>query len=387
MKGWTEYKLKDISEGIYDGPHATPNKANSGAIFLGIKNLTEDGRIDLTDAFYISEIELKKWTKRVTPQFGDLVFSYEATLHRYALIPEGFHGCLGRRLALIRPNLDKLNIKYLFYLFLSPFWRSFIEANQVSGSTVDRIPLIKFPEYKIPLPSLAIQGRIVNILNMYDQLIDVNNQRIRILEETAREVYKDWFVRMRFPGYKRAKFLKGIPEKWKIKKLGQVIELAYGKALKEEDRNEGEYPVYGSSGIVGSHNSYIAKAPGIIVGRKGNVGSVFWATRDFYPIDTAFYVKSNISLYYIFFNLHHQNFIEGDSAVPGLNRNQAYSNYIIVPSKDALDNFDVIVKPIFDMLQILREQNADLKQIRDRLLPRLISGKLGAGGNSSKSKS
>src|SRR5688572_805380 len=103
MKDWKEYSIKDLSIGIYDGPHATPARSKSGAVFLGIKNIREDGIIDLTDIYFISEGDLPKWTKRVKPKLGDLVFSYEATLHRYALIPSNFHGCLGRRMALIRP--------------------------------------------------------------------------------------------------------------------------------------------------------------------------------------------------------------------------------------------------------------------------------------------
>ena len=96
--------IKEYSIGIYDGPHATPAEADEGPIFLGIKNITEDGRLDFSEIRHVSEQEYPRWTKRVIPKAGDLVFTYEATLHRYALIPDGFRGCLGRRVALVRPN-------------------------------------------------------------------------------------------------------------------------------------------------------------------------------------------------------------------------------------------------------------------------------------------
>ena len=96
--------IKKFAVGIFDGPHATPQEASEGAVFLGIKNFTDDGRLDLSEIRYVSENDLPRWTKRVTPQQGDVVFTYEATLHRYAIIPEGFRGCLGRRVALLRPN-------------------------------------------------------------------------------------------------------------------------------------------------------------------------------------------------------------------------------------------------------------------------------------------
>ena len=113
---WEKVCIKDISTGIYDGPHATPPMADSGAIFLGISNFV-NGQLDFSEIRYISNDDLPKWTKRVVPQENDIVFSYEATLNLYAVIPKGFRGCLGRRMGLIRPDLTKVNHKYLYYYF------------------------------------------------------------------------------------------------------------------------------------------------------------------------------------------------------------------------------------------------------------------------------
>ena len=104
MKFSENRPIKDYCLGIYDGPHATPKEADDGPIFLGIKNFTDDGALNLAEIRHVSEEEYPRWTRRVVPQMGDVVFTYEATLHRYAIIPEGFHGCLGRRVALVRPN-------------------------------------------------------------------------------------------------------------------------------------------------------------------------------------------------------------------------------------------------------------------------------------------
>jgi len=124
---WPKVPLKTIYKGFYDGPHATPAESDEGAIFLGIKNVTESGRLDLSEIRYIAEADLGKWTKRVIPQKDDIVFSYEATLHRYARIPEEFRGCLGRRMALIRVNPEIANIDFVFCYFLGPFWRCEVE--------------------------------------------------------------------------------------------------------------------------------------------------------------------------------------------------------------------------------------------------------------------
>src|ERR1039458_9205917 len=99
--------IRDFALGIYDGPHATPKESSDGAVFLGIKNITDDGRLDMSEIRHVSEQELPRWTRRVNPQAGDVVLTYEATLHHYAIIPDGFRGCLGRRVALIRPDPKK----------------------------------------------------------------------------------------------------------------------------------------------------------------------------------------------------------------------------------------------------------------------------------------
>jgi len=97
---------------------------------------------------------------------------------------------------------------------------------------------------------------------------------------------------MRFPGHEKVKFKKGVPEGWKIVRLKEILELCYGNALKQTDRKEGGCPVYGSSGVVGYHNKFLVKGPGIIIGRKGNVGSIHLTDNNFYPIDTVYFVKS-----------------------------------------------------------------------------------------------
>ncbi len=221
-----EYQFKEIMAGFFDGPHATPAPSESGPVFMGIKNIREQGGLDLTNIRHISEEDFPKWTKRVTPSKGDIVFSYEATLHRYAMIPEGFHGCLGRRMALIRLNEQKVDNSFLYYYFLSPYWRAFVDSNKITGATVNRISIIDFPLYKICLPNIAAQKAVASILSTYDELIDNNNQRISLLEQMAEEIYKEWFVRLRFPGHKQTRIVNGVPDGWE-----QVAVQAFGKVV------------------------------------------------------------------------------------------------------------------------------------------------------------
>jgi len=248
------------------------------------------------------------------------------------------------------------------------------------GAATPIISKSKFAQAKVVVPPLPTQRKIAAILSAYDDLIENNTRRIKILEEMARLIYREWFVHFRFPGHEQVRMvdseLSPIPEGWEVKQLGDVIELAYGKGLRKSDRVPGPYPVYGSSGVIDFHKESLVAGPGIVVGRKGNVGSVFWSDDDFYPIDTVFYVRTNACLHYIYYNLQYQNFISTDTAVPGLNRNQAYLLPFLLPDTEVTREFQDFISPIFQQVRNLRLRNANLRRTRDLLLPRLISGQL-----------
>jgi len=377
---WRTRPISDLYTALYDGPHATPKPSDDGPVFLGIKNIREDGLLDFSEIRHIAEEDFPRWIRRVEPRPGDIVFTYEATLNRYAIIPDGFRGCLGRRLALIRPDPKKVDARFLFYYFFGTAWRNTVAQKTIFGSTVDRIPLLEFPNFQVCVPRLAVQRKIAAILSAYDDLIENNRRRIEILEEMARRIYREWFVEFRFPGHEKVRFVDSalgkIPEGWKVKKLGEAMSLEYGKSLRSTDRTHGEFPVYGSSGLVGWHNAALVPGPGIIVGRKGNVGSVHWSDLPFFPIDTVYYVVTDVPLRYVWFNLQTQNFINNDAAVPGLSRNQAYSLPFVRPTDPTLAQFDALVAPFFANIRNLSLRNDNLQETRDLLLPRLISGEL-----------
>ena len=231
---WKRAKISEVCQGIYDGPHATPSVSEEGAVFLGISNITPDGHLDLSSPKYIGEKDLPKWTKRVTPQEGDIVFSYEATLNLYAIIPKGFRGCLGRRMALIRPDEEKVLGKFLYYYFFSDEWRGMIAENTVIGATVDRIPLIRFPNFPVSFPPVEKQRLIMSVLSAYDDLIENNQKQIKLLEEAAQRLYKEWFVNFRFPGYEDTPIVDGVPEGWEKVPVGNLISYEIGGGWGEE---------------------------------------------------------------------------------------------------------------------------------------------------------
>jgi type I restriction enzyme S subunit len=260
--------------------------------------------------------------------------------------------------------------------FIAYFLRNVLGNYQSDKAAVPGVNRNVLHELKVRSTDTRSQERIASVLSSYDDLIDNNRKRMALLEESARLLYREWFVRLRFPGHEHTRITNGVPEGWECKPIGEVATLNYGKALKEENRLEGTTPVYGSSGVVGSHNEPLVPAPGIVVGRKGNVGSVFWSDTAFWPIDTVYFVSPEKSSLYLYHCLQHVPFQSSDVAVPGLNRTYAHSLKILVPSRTIWSQFEDVVAPFFMQMAKLRTMNERLRSARDLLLPRLMSGNI-----------
>ncbi len=394
---------------VFDGPHATPTRLDAGPVFLGITSLNK-GRIDLSASDHVSEEDFAKWTRRVTPKPGDVVFSYETKLGEAAIIPEGLRCCLGRRMGLMRPDPKKLDSRFLLFYYLGPEFQEVIRERTIHGSTVERLALIEFPQFPLRIPPLAEQKAIAAVLGALDDKIELNRRMNATLEAMARALFQSWFVDFDpvrakldarqpaaldsataalFPATFDETALGHIPHGWEVNTLGEVIELAYGKPLKAEDRKNGPVCVYGANGPVGWHDEKLVSGPGIVVGRKGNPGVVTWAHGDFYPIDTTFYVEPKggcCSLYFLYYalSLHNLANLSADSAVPGLNRNHAYMSKQVIPSQPVLTAFDSQIAPIFSAIHANEEQSRTLATLRDTLLPTLLSGELRVAGLESK---
>ena len=179
-KGWEVQPVREVTDALFDGPHATPPESPDGPVFLGIKNLTGT-QIDLTDVRHIGENHWPRWTKRVMPEPGDIVFTYEATLGFFALIPPSLRCCLGRRLALVRPTKSKPFRYFLFHSFVStPFQRMLIERS-THGSTVDRVPLLDFPNYVLVWPPVSLRNTFEHLAEAIWAAIHRNQAESRTL--------------------------------------------------------------------------------------------------------------------------------------------------------------------------------------------------------------
>ena len=344
--------------------------------------------------------------ERLLLENGDLLFA------RQSLVLEGAGKCsiflrddepvtFESHVTRVRLDQKKAHPDYYFYYLQSHHGRSAIRSIVEQGAGASGIRGSDLATLEVQWRPLPEQRAIAHILATLDDKIELNRRMNETLEAMARALFKSWFVDFdpvrakmegRDPGLPKHiadlfpdlfvdSELGEIPEGWAVKALGDLFELAYGKALKANSRHRGNVPVYGSNGKVGWHDKKLVQGPGIVVGRKGNPGVVTWVATDFFPIDTTFYVvpkDSNLNLYFLFYALKGQDLpsIAADSAVPGLNRHLACMNKQVMPAGQIVEHFDGYIGPVFDRSYRLEAESHTLAALRDALLPKLISGEL-----------
>ncbi len=315
-------------------------------------------------------------------------------------MPPGQRVCLGQRTVLIRTDQTQVHSRYLLYLLLTPYMRHQLSSHS-DGSTVPHLNMSDIRSLSVPqLPSLSEQIAIADTLGALDDKIELNRRMNQTLEAMAQALFKSWFVDLDpvrakaegrppagmdaetaalFPDSFEDSVLGEIPRGWRIAKVSEVLELAYGKALRGSVRRAGSVPVYGSNGQIGYHDAPLVRGPGIVVGRKGNPGVVIWAHEDFFPIDTTFFVvprDPSDGLHYLFHALRAMDLqsLGADSAVPGLNRNIAYLSDMLVPVPAVSHAFSRLVSMLADRNEMNEDENRTLAAIRDALLPKLLPG-------------
>lgn len=303
---------------------------------------------------------------------GTLCITIAANIADTAIL--GINACFPDSVIGFVPDEEKADARFIKYLFDVTIQKQLKQFTQ--GAAQDNLSQSKLLSLRFSVPHVAEQTRIASILSAYDDLIENNRRRIQLLEQSARLLYKEWFVHLRFPGHERIKIKNGVPEGWERKNIGSIAPLQYGKALKKDNRVPGQYPVYGSSGVVGTHKKASVTGPAIIVGRKGNVGSVFWSASDCHPIDTVYYIKSEHYTTYLYYALLNTQFINTDVAVPGLNRDFAHSRELLVPESTIIALFEEHTAVIRGQINRLTKYNYTLARARDLLLPRLINGEI-----------
>lgn len=392
---------------IFDGPHATPTKTSAGPVYLGIDAITDDGKINPAEYSYLSEEDYRIWTKRVTPQKNDIVFSYEATLGRYAMIPEGFYGCLGRRLAIVRAKDDRINPFWLYYYFLSPEWDAFISNHTVKGSTVNRISVEDFPRFPIPLPERNVQDAIVDVLSAIDKKIQNSAQLCSELEIMSKSIYNYWFTQFDFPNvngnpYRSSggamewneQLKRYIPKGWKV---CNFLEIAAWEGTSQPPKSTFSYePKEGYVRFIQNrdydgdgHITYIPldRAKGlcnerdILIDKYGDAGKVRFGLAGAYNVALSKirvfsetyreYVRSYLSTDPIYKYLHGSSMA---STRASLNETHFSFLNIVIPPDTIISEFNNIMSLVIEKRLHANSENSELRKLRDWLLPMLMNG-------------
>jgi len=381
-ENWKTYKLEDlidenrgISYGIVQPGKFDPN----GIPMLKINNLT-GSKFD-KNTFHKVSLDVEKTYRRSRLQGGELLLSLVGSLGEVYEVPESLKGVNVARALAVIPVLDAYSPSWVKYWLKSPFAQNVLRTIATT-SVQATINLKELRKVELKMPPKVEREQIAQILSALDDKIQLNLKTNQTLEKMAMALYKHWFVD--FGPFQNGNFVESelglIPEGWVVKTIGDLTTMKYGKSLKKSTRIPGEFPVYGSSGVVGTNETSLIQGPALIVGRKGNVGSVYWEENSSFPIDTVYYINdlSRPILRFLFFKFLHTDFkkTNSDSVVPGLNRDNAHNEQLIWPS-DGIDNrFNEKIKTLYDTIGNNTLQNHTLTTLRNTLLPKLISGQI-----------
>lgn len=353
------------------------------------------GYIDTNNVRYVTEETYKRWTRRLVPKRGDIILTREAPLGDVGKIRTDDLVFLGQRLYHFRPDPQRLDADFLLYSLLSEDLQSQIKAFG-SGSTVEHMRLQDIPSLEFNVPPLTIQRRIAGILSAYDDLIENSQRRIKILEEMARRLYREWFVHFRFPGHEGCRFVESplgeIPEGWRVEPLGKIAKITMGLSPKGESYNEESIGTPLVNGPVEFGERFARRikwttSPSKMCSNGDLIVCVRGST-------TGKYVKSDgeyclgrgvCSLTCDFQGFADQLFISelpvllrqtSGSTFPSWTSQQLLNHQAISPPLDILTEFEEIVRPINEQIFIFDRQVQNLRRTRDLLLPRLLSGQI-----------
>ena len=351
-----------------------------GTPFIRSQNVY-NGYFALEGIVHIGDEEAKR-LNGVTVQKDDVLLNITGdSVARCCQVPETLLPArVNQHVAIIRSVPEEIDSKFLMYYLISPFMQSTMLSLAGSGGTRNALTKLMVESFEIPKPSLRVQEDVVFILSSYDDLIENNRRRIQLLEESARLLYKEWFVNLRFPGHEHVKIKNGVPEGWEKKPLGEMLTLQRGFDLPASNRKEGIVPIYASTGINGYHIEAKVKGPGVVTGRSGSLGTVMYVAEDFWPLNTTLWVKEFMCVgpHYATHLLSNMQLAQynGGAAVPTLNRNDVHRIDVIYPSALLLRLFEEQANDLSIQIDVLKKMGEKAEQARDLLLPRLMNGEI-----------
>lgn len=375
----TTYKISDIGEVVGGG---TPSTANSdfwgGDIpWISPKDLTGYKSVYISHGEnFLTKTGLKSGTK-LLPK-GTVLFSSRAPIGYVAIASNPI--CTNQGFKSIICNKEIINPLFLYYYIKGNL--DYIKLFG-TGATFPEISGAAMRKIKVQIPTLPTQQKIASILSSYDRLIENNTRRIRLLEQMAENLYKEWFVRFRFPEHENVEMVNGLPKGWKVKRYEEELNIRYGKGLSTEQLKEEGYPVFGSNGQIGFYDSYMYEDPQILISCRGASSGIVNISlpKSFITSNSLICERTEKteSLYeylkYYFLNNNLVQYQTG-SAQPQITINNIVKLKLLVPELKVQRSFSEKIRVIDMEIYNLQSQIQLLTHQRDLLLPRLMSGKL-----------
>ncbi|MDY6257110.1 MAG: restriction endonuclease subunit S [Bacteroidaceae bacterium] len=404
MEEWKEYKLGEVCKSIADGDHMPPPKSDKGIPFVTISNIV-DKRLDFSNTHFVPQTYYDGLDDKRRPHIGDTIYSVVGTFGKPVYVKEEKPFVFQRHIAILRPDESKIVPQFLFYSLLSPqFYR---KADVMAIGAVQRtISLTSLRNATIQLPPLDIQSKIVSILKSLDDKIEVNRKINENLEQQAQALFKSWFVD--FEPFKNGEFVESelgmIPKGWRVCSADEVFEINIGKT---PPRKEPEWftkntsdNIWVSIADMGSCGMFVSESSeyltneainrfNILMVDEGSVLLSFKLTVGRVAIaDTRLTTNEAIarfqlprSYYREFLYLYLKQYKYGNlgstsSIATAVNSKTIKGMKLITPPEEVISCFSKHTKPLFDKIKVLSQESRRLAELRDTLLPKLMSGEL-----------
>jgi type I restriction enzyme S subunit len=376
---WETVNLGDVLHLIIGG--GTPSKSKSeywnGDIFwCSVKDMEDDKHY----LSYTKDTITKKGLENSSANLikaGTVITSTRMGLGRAFINKVDM--AINQDLKALIPN-ERIDNRFLLWTIVSK--RK--ELNMLGrGSTVKGITLDILKSIEIALPPLIVQRRIADILSAYDDLIENNQKQIKLLEEAAMRLYKEWFVNLRFPGYENTKIVDGVPEGWRLGRVSELAEFKRGKTITKKNAKDGNVPVV-AGGLEPAyfHNVANTVAPVITISASGaNAGYTRLYNTDIWASDCSYIDASYGDKLYFIYTFLKNNKEVIDNLQRGAAQPHVYAKDInalstYIPESTIMEPFCNLVAPLFKKIAVQERLISELKQARDKLLPKLMSGEI-----------
>lgn len=398
---WEKFPISEVCSHVVDCVNRTAPVVDYETPYKMLRTTNvRGGFVDTENVRYVTLETYERWTRRLVPERGDVFLTREAPLGDVGRLTSDDKVFLGQRLFHYRANPKRMDSRFLAYVLQSPGVQGWIKGVGM-GATVEHARVGDFQKIPVPTPPLGVQEKIGDILSAYDDLIENNQRRIALLEDAARQLYKEWFVRFRFPGHEHSKIIDGIPEGWKRTTAADVMDILSGGTPKTttDEFWGGDIPFYtpkdSSESIyvmdtektltergLSSCASKLYPKNTLFITARGTVGKLNLAQAPMAMNQSCYALvgRGTVTQTFLYFSLNARIDQLKSRAVgavfDAIIKDTFNTIPYLLPTTALIRDFSEIVEPNLQQVDVLLNQNRLLTRARDLLLPKLMNGEI-----------